>query len=92
MRRAWLKSLKPINKNEKIVKDIIAIMNVYVAKINGLRKYKKIIKHNIISKKSKTDTQNMITCDKNIKSNKTANAVTDCDELKLPLSERIIYI
>ena len=26
---------------EEITKDIIAIMNVYVAKINGLRKYKK---------------------------------------------------
>jgi len=25
-------------------------MNVYVAKINGLRKYKKIIKHKIITK------------------------------------------
>jgi predicted site-specific integrase-resolvase len=25
---------------EEIVKDIMAIMNVYVAKINGLRKYK----------------------------------------------------
>ena len=37
---------------EEIVKDIMAIMNVYVAKINGLRKYKKIIKHNIIRKKS----------------------------------------
>ena len=35
---------------EEIVKDIMAIMNVYVAKINGLRKYKKIIKHKIIRK------------------------------------------
>ena len=29
---------------EEVSKDIIAIMNVYVAKINGLRKYKKQIK------------------------------------------------
>ena len=28
---------------EEISKDIIAIMNVYVAKMNGLRKYKKVI-------------------------------------------------
>ena len=35
---------------EEIVKDIMSIMNVYVAKINGLRKYKKIIKHKIITK------------------------------------------
>ena len=28
---------------EEIVKDIMAIMNVYVAKMNGLRKYKKNI-------------------------------------------------
>lgn len=39
-----------INENEKlepeeeIVKDIMSIMNVYVAKINGLRKYKKLNK------------------------------------------------
>ena len=26
--------------NEELVKDIISIMNVYTAKINGLRKYK----------------------------------------------------
>ncbi len=32
---------------EEIVKDIMSIMNVYVAKINGLRKYKKIIKDKI---------------------------------------------
>jgi len=35
---------------EEIIKDIMSIMNVYVAKINGLRKYKKIIKHKIITK------------------------------------------
>jgi predicted site-specific integrase-resolvase len=28
---------------EEITKDIVAIMNVYVAKMNGLRKYKKQI-------------------------------------------------
>lgn len=32
---------------EEISKDIIAIMNVYVAKINGLRKYKKEMKEEI---------------------------------------------
>jgi len=30
-----------------MTKDIISIMNVYVAKINGLRKYKKEIKKEI---------------------------------------------
>lgn len=29
------------DKNEEVTKDIMAIMNVYVAKINGSRKYKK---------------------------------------------------
>ena len=32
---------------EEMTKDIIAIMNVYVAKINGLRKYKKKMKEEI---------------------------------------------
>ena len=32
---------------EEISKDIITIMNVYVAKINGLRKYKKKIQKEI---------------------------------------------
>lgn len=36
---------------EEIVKDIMSIMNVYVAKINGLRKYKKIIKQKITTTK-----------------------------------------
>lgn len=54
---------------EEIVKDIMAIMNVYVAKINGLRKYKKIIKHNIVNKKK-------------IKSNKLNKNVISCDEKK----------
>ena len=29
-----------ISQEEELVKDIMAIMNVYVAKINGLRRYK----------------------------------------------------
>ena len=33
--------------HEEITKDIISIMNVYVAKINGLRKYKKMLKDEI---------------------------------------------
>jgi putative resolvase len=43
-------TIKIINNNEEttpmeeISKDIITIMNVYVAKVNGLRKYKKQIK------------------------------------------------
>jgi len=32
---------------EELTKDIITIMNVYTAKINGLRKYKKLIKKDI---------------------------------------------
>lgn len=36
---------------QEIVRDIMSIMNVYVAKINGLRKYKKIIKHKVLLKK-----------------------------------------
>lgn len=32
---------------EELSKDIVAIMNVYVAKMNGLRKYKKLIKEEI---------------------------------------------
>ena len=37
---------------EELTKDIIAIMNVYVAKMNGLRKYKKLITDDIkINKK-----------------------------------------
>ena len=46
-------SIKILNNNEEltpteeITKDIITIMNVYVAKVNGLRKYKKHIKNEI---------------------------------------------
>jgi len=45
-----------MNKNEEetpteeLTKDIISIMNVYTAKINGLRKYKKVIKDEINKK------------------------------------------
>ena len=35
---------------EEITKDILSIMNVYVAKVNGLRKYKNKIKKTIIQK------------------------------------------
>lgn len=34
-----LKSLKP---EEELVNDVMALMNVYVAKMNGLRRYNKI--------------------------------------------------
>jgi putative resolvase len=37
---------------EEIVKDILSIMNVYVAKINGLRKYKNQIKKEITNTKN----------------------------------------
>ena len=45
--------IKAINNDEEstpmeeVSKDILAIMNVYVAKINGLRKYKKLIKKDL---------------------------------------------
>ena len=38
---------------EEITKDIVAIMNVYVAKMNGLRKYKKNIINDIKNTKNK---------------------------------------
>ena len=38
---------------DEITKDILAIMNVYVAKINGLRKYKKKIKETVKQNKLK---------------------------------------
>ena len=31
-----------LEPEEELVKDVMAIMNVYVAKMNGLRKYKKL--------------------------------------------------
>lgn len=33
--------------NEELVDDVISIMNIYVAKVNGLRKYKPLIKQEI---------------------------------------------
>jgi predicted site-specific integrase-resolvase len=33
-----------IEPEEELVKDVMSIMNVYVAKMNGLRKYKKLSK------------------------------------------------
>ena len=38
---------------EEVTKDIISIMNIYVAKINGLRKYKTDIKKTIKNNKKK---------------------------------------
>jgi len=35
---------------EELVEDVLAIMNVFVAKRNGLRKYKKKLKEEIIKK------------------------------------------
>ena len=31
-----------LGPEEEMVKDVMALMNVYVAKMNGLRKYRKI--------------------------------------------------
>jgi predicted site-specific integrase-resolvase len=33
-----------IESEEELIKDVMSIMNVYVAKMNGLRKYKKLSK------------------------------------------------
>lgn len=38
---------------EELTKDIVSIMNVYVAKVNGLRKYKSHIKEEIVKNKKK---------------------------------------
>ena len=38
---------------EELTKDIVSIMNVYVAKVNGLRKYKSHIKEEIEKTKPK---------------------------------------
>lgn len=43
---------------EEISKDIIAIMNVYVAKMNGLRKYKKEIVNEVNKKEKKEKIEN----------------------------------
>jgi predicted site-specific integrase-resolvase len=37
---------------EELTKDIIAIMNIFVAKMNGLRKYKKMITDDIKNTKN----------------------------------------
>jgi len=39
-----LNNNEELTPTEEISKDIISIMNIYVAKVNGLRKYKKNIK------------------------------------------------
>jgi putative resolvase len=36
-----------LTPTQEITKDLVTIMNVYVAKVNGLRKYKKKIKNEI---------------------------------------------
>lgn len=36
------KELEPENKEEELVRDVLEIMNIYVAKINGMRKHKKL--------------------------------------------------
>ena len=41
---------------EEISEDILAIMNIYVAKMNGLRKYKKQIKKDILGSTSDIDS------------------------------------
>jgi len=40
---------------EELTKDILSIMNVYVAKINGLRKYKREIKNELLSNKEEKE-------------------------------------
>lgn len=40
-----------INREEEMTIDLLAIMNMYVAKVNGLRKYKKKIKKEIEGEK-----------------------------------------
>jgi len=42
---------------EELTKDIVSIMNVYVAKVNGLRKYKSHIKEEL-EKEKKQKTKN----------------------------------
>lgn len=38
---------------EEVTKDIVSIMNVYVAKVNGLRKYKSKLKDEVVKKHKK---------------------------------------
>ncbi len=44
-----LNKSEEISQEEELVKDVMAIMNVYVAKINGLRRYKKLYFYQEIS-------------------------------------------
>ena len=59
----------------------MTIMNIYVAKINVLRKYKRIIKHKIIHKKIHNANKNVIICDE--KSNRKKLKLTNFDFLCL---------
>jgi putative resolvase len=43
---------------EEITEDILSIMNIYTAKINGLRKYKKQIKKELTGKEEMSDEEN----------------------------------
>ena len=43
---------------EELTKDIVSIMNVYVAKMNGLRKYKKILTDDIKNNKTLKNNKN----------------------------------
>jgi len=42
-----------IEPEEELVKDVMSILNIYVAKMNGLRKYNKIEKLNNAEKNKK---------------------------------------
>jgi putative resolvase len=52
-----LKKEEEETPTEELTKDVIAIMNVYVAKVNGLRKYKGKIKEEINKKKIVKNTE-----------------------------------
>jgi len=45
-----LNNNEELTPTEEITKDIISIMNIYTAKVNGLRKYKKQIKEELEQK------------------------------------------
>ena len=47
-----LNDKEDIEPEEELVKDLMSIMNVYVAKMNGLRKYKQMLIDDIKSVKS----------------------------------------
>ena len=40
--KSVLSENEKLEPEEEVIKDMMAIMNVYVAKMNGLRKYKKL--------------------------------------------------